>query len=132
MWQKHPLCFAFQIQGSASTCSRTDQANGNQNYCGTKLNTGAGHIRSVDICGEYYYVAKTHFSATSYFFLFSKDSKLTKCLKFTLTDCTPLFGIRVHTDAVADYGSAANTNQAPTDTISGVCLDFTHVPCNQL
>merc|ERR1712223_7747 len=85
------------IAGSASTCSRTDQANGYQNYCGTKLNTGAGHKQSIDIC-----------------------------------DCAPLFGIRVHTDAVADYGSGANTIQAPTNTISGVCLDFTHVPCNQL
>ena len=69
---KKPLCFAFQIQGSASTCSRTDQANGNQNYCGTKLNTGAGHKQSIDICGEYYYVAETHFSVTSYFFSFRK------------------------------------------------------------
>ena len=52
-----------------------------------------------------------------------------KCLKFTLTDCTPIFGIRVHTDGVADYGKGSAA--APTDTISGACLDFTHIPCNQ-
>ena len=48
-----------------------------------------------------------------------------------LTDCSPLFGIRVHTDATYDYGSTTAT-YAPTTTQSGVCLDFTHVPCNQL
>merc|ERR1712223_2315985 len=57
------------IAGAASTCSRTDNANGNQFYCGTKLNTGAGAQNNIDIC-----------------------------------DCTPLFGIRVHTDSTYDYG----------------------------
>jgi len=88
------------IDGSASTCSRTDNANGNQNYCGTALNTGAGNANSIDIC-----------------------------------DCTPIFGLRVHTDATYDYGCAScspTTTTAPTTTQSGVCLDFTHVPCNQL
>ena len=53
-------CF-FNL-GSASTCSRTDNANGNQNYCGTKLNTGAGNGNSIDICGEY-----------SFYFIFQKS-----------------------------------------------------------
>ena len=57
-------------------------------------------------------------------------------LKFTLTDCNPLFGINVHTDATYDYRdtetTAGTTTYAPTNTQSGVCLDFTHVPCNQL
>jgi hypothetical protein len=38
------------IDGGASTCSRTDNANGNQHYCGTNLNTGAGNTVSIDIC----------------------------------------------------------------------------------
>jgi len=87
------------IAGAASTCSRTDNANGNQFYCGTKLNTGAGGANNIDIC-----------------------------------DCTPLFGIRVHTDSTYDYGrttAPASAVTAPTDTKSGVCLDYTHVPCNQ-
>jgi len=85
------------IQGSASTCSRTDNANGNQYYCGAELNTGAGNTQSIDIC-----------------------------------DCSPLFGIRVHTDATYDYGTTAASTTAPDTGPSGVCLDFTHVPCNQL
>ena len=46
------LCHAFSILGSASTCSRTDNANGNQYYCGAELNTGAGNTQSIDICGK--------------------------------------------------------------------------------
>jgi len=84
------------IAGAASTCSRTDNANGNQNYCGTHLNTGAGAKKNIDIC-----------------------------------DCTPLFGIRVHTDSTYDYGSPTAPVIAPTTGPSGVCLDYTHVPCNQ-
>lgn len=91
----------ISIDGGASTCSRTDNANGNQHYCGTALNTGAGNPNSIDIC-----------------------------------DCNPLFGINVHTDATYDYRdtetTAGTTTYAPTNTQSGVCLDFTHVPCNQL
>ena len=53
-------------------------------------------------------------------------------MKFNLTDCSPLFGIRVHTDATYDYGTTAASTTAPDTGPSGVCLDFTHVPCNQL
>ena len=52
-------------------------------------------------------------------------------MKSNLSDCSPLFGIRVHTDATYDYGSTTAT-YAPDSGPSGVCLDFTHVPCNQL
>jgi hypothetical protein len=38
------------FDGGASTCSRTDNANVNQHYCGTALNTGAGNLNSIDIC----------------------------------------------------------------------------------
>ena len=58
-------------------------------------------------------------------------TKPLKCLKFILTDCTPLFGIRVHTDSTYDYGSPTAPVVAPTTGPSGVCLDYTHVPCNQ-
>ena len=50
------ICDSYQvfrlILGSASTCSRTDNANGNQYYCGVELNTGAGNTQSIDICGK--------------------------------------------------------------------------------
>merc|ERR1711936_1255167 len=49
-----------------------------------------------------------------------------------ICDCSPLFGIRVHTDATYDYGTTAASTTAPDTGPSGVCLDFTHVPCNQL
>ena len=63
--------------------------------------------------------------------MFVTDSEI-YIMKFNLTDCSPLFGIRVHTDATYDYGTTAASTTAPDTGPSGVCLDFTHVPCNQL